>query len=138
MTKTNVFSVNIVTPDGNVFNNENVLLAVLNTQNGELGIMANRIPVIAALKIDRAKFQIQGQKDYETFAVNGGFAEFSDNILSIVAPSAENSKTIDVHRADVAKSRAEQRVNAAKTADERRRAEVALARAINRINTSKI
>jgi F-type H+-transporting ATPase subunit epsilon len=133
---TNTIQAVIVTPDGTEFDNSKVSLAVLTTTNGELGIMTNRLPVVASLKIDSAKFQIGN--DTENFAINGGFAEFSNNVLTIVAPSAENAKTIDITRAEQAKTRAEKKANSAKNADERKRAQVALARAINRINTSKL
>lgn len=131
----NVFTTTIVTPDGQVLDNPNIDLAVLKTTDGEIGIMANRLALVAALKISEARFH-DGNK-VETFAINGGFAEFSNNQLTIVSPSAENAKNIDVHRAELAKQRAEQSAKSAKSADDRRRAEIALARAINRINTSK-
>ncbi|MDR0899804.1 MAG: F0F1 ATP synthase subunit epsilon [Lactobacillaceae bacterium] len=135
-TATKTLQVTIVTPDGTAFDSQRVDMAVLATTDGEVGIMANRLPLVAALKIDQARFHIGD--DTEVYAVNGGFAEFSDNLLTIVAPSAEDSRDIDVHRAEAARLRAEKRAQAAQTADDRKRAEVALARAINRINTSKL
>ena len=66
--------------------------------------------------------------------------EVRDNIVSIIADSAERERDIDVPRAERAKQRAERIIQEAKenaNSDELRRATVALHRAINRINVSK-
>ncbi|USS86840.1 F0F1 ATP synthase subunit epsilon [Fructilactobacillus cliffordii] len=134
----NVLTVSIVTPDGPVYTNENCSLAVVQTQSGDLGIMANHIPVIAALQIAPAEFKNQdGQSD--TIAVNGGFVEFSNNELTIVADSAERKDQIDVDRANSAKERAQREIEEANSkhdADTMKRAEVELRRALNRINVA--
>ncbi|MDN6899404.1 F0F1 ATP synthase subunit epsilon [Oenococcus sicerae] len=135
-TTKNKFTANIVTPDGTVYDEKDISLAVLDTPVGELGIMANHIPAVVALKISQMRIHRGDHEDLYT--VNGGFAEFSGNVLTVVADSAENSRDIDVSRAQAAEERAKTRASNAKTSDERARAQVALARAINRINTSKI
>ena len=73
-------------------------------------------------------------------AVNGGILEVRDNVVTIIADSAERERDIDVPRAERAKRRAEELIAEAKAhddVDELRRATVALHRAINRINVSK-
>lgn len=134
-----VLTVSIVTPDGNVYENEQAKLLIVKTQLGELGIMANHVPVIASLAVDEARVQsVSGEKEDEV-AVNGGFVEFSNNVATIVADSAEKQGDIDVDRAQNAKKRAEARIEKANEShdnDELARAEVALRRAINRINVA--
>ena len=75
--------------------------------------------------------------DHENhIAVNGGFMEFSNNVASIVADSAERERNIDLSRAQRAKERAEKAIaeaNAKHDVDSVRRAQVALQRAVNRI-----
>ncbi|MCP0885954.1 F0F1 ATP synthase subunit epsilon [Ligilactobacillus sp. WILCCON 0076] len=129
--------VNIVTPDGSVYENSTSLV-VCKTTVGEIGIMPNHIPTLAALAIDRVRVQTTEEK-FDEIAVSGGFMEFSDNTLSIVASSAEKREDIDTNRAQRAKERAEKRIEEAKqthNVDELRRAEVSLRRAINRISIS--
>lgn len=132
-----VLTVSIVTPDGKVYDGQTSLL-VVKTTTGELGIMPNHVPVIASLAVDEARvLRDDGNKD--EIAVNGGFIEFSDNVATIVADSAEKQGDIDVTRAEGARKRAEERIRKAKEAqdsDSMRRAEVALRRAINRINVA--
>lgn len=128
-------TVNIVTPDGVVFARDAVKLAVINTISGAIGVMANHQPIVSALKIDSIKVTFADSDD-EYIAVNGGFAEFSSNTLTVVAESAETAEAIDVQRAESAKQRAEQHISHANEVhdpNELARAEVALARAVNRI-----
>ena len=46
----NTLRLNIVTPNGSVYEREDVEMAVLQTTAGEMGIMYGHIPTVAALK----------------------------------------------------------------------------------------
>ena len=105
-----LLTVNVVTPDGVVYDNTTDL-AVCKTTLGEVGIMPNRVPLLA-----------------------------SNNVLSVVASAAERKENIDASRAERARARAEKRIATAKethNVDDLRRAEVSLRRAMNRLNISK-
>ena len=70
--------------------------------------------------------------------VSGGFAEVSDNKLSILAESAERGEDIDTARANAARERAEARL-AAKTAEtDMLRAHLALQRAVERLHIASL
>ncbi|WP_407887445.1 F0F1 ATP synthase subunit epsilon [Levilactobacillus sp. N40-8-2] len=131
-----VLSVSIVTPDGRVYEDDGELL-VIKTKLGQLGIMPNHVPVISSLEVDEVRVKHDGEED--EIAVNGGFLEFSDNVATIVADSAERQDDIDVGRAESARARAQAAIKKAQDAhdeDTLARAEVALRRAINRINVA--
>lgn len=132
-------TVNIVTPDGVVYDHHANLI-VANTISGNIGIMSNHEPIIAPLKIDEVRVKRVDSPDHEdSIAVNGGFLEFSNNLVSIVANSAERAINIDLRRAKYAKEKAEKRIQTAKekhNVDDLNRAEVSLRKAINRINVS--
>ncbi|MCH5464708.1 F0F1 ATP synthase subunit epsilon [Levilactobacillus tujiorum] len=131
-----VLSVSIVTPDGRVYEHDGELL-VIKTKLGQLGIMPNHVPVISSLEVDEVRIKHDGEED--EVAVNGGFLEFSDNVATIVADSAERQDDIDVGRAESARDRAQAAIKKAQEehdADTLARAEVALRRAINRINVA--
>ncbi|AQW22257.1 F0F1 ATP synthase subunit epsilon [Lentilactobacillus curieae] len=137
MADNSVITVSIVTPDGKVYDHSADML-VVSTKAGQLGIMANHLPVIATLAVDETRVKYDDKED--SIAVNGGFLEFSNNTATIVADSAECSDDIDVARAESARKRAEQRIAEAQQAhdkDSLLRAQVALRRAVNRINTAK-
>ncbi|GKT03992.1 F0F1 ATP synthase subunit epsilon [Furfurilactobacillus sp. WILCCON 0119] len=129
-------TVTIVTPDGTCYENDQATMFVAKTTNGEIGILPNHVPLIAALEIDEIRVK-HDSSDEDEIAVNGGFVEFSDNVATIVADSAEQQSDIDITRAESARTRAQNAIQHAQQVHdtaELRRAEVALRRAINRIN----
>ena len=138
-TATHGITVQIVTPAGEVYNESGIDIAVVNTQGGQVGIMAKHVPMLAALTID--ELIVKRGNDQESLAVNGGIAEFSNDTLTVVADSAETSDVIDVSRAESAKERAEARLAHAQDDNndaELRRARIALMRAVNRIHVAAL
>ncbi len=132
-----VMTVNIVTPNGLVYDHH-ANLVVVKTTTGDMGIMANHEPVVAPLVIGEVRVRrIDNPGHEDVIAVNGGFMEVANNITSIVADSAERARDIDLNRAQAARQRAERRIEEAKAhldTDDLQRAQVALQRAINRIH----
>ncbi|HLQ40719.1 MAG TPA: F0F1 ATP synthase subunit epsilon [Tetragenococcus sp.] len=133
-------TVNVVTPNGVVYD-QKARFVVAKTINGELGILANHAPIIAPLIIDEVRITGTASDEQVNYiAVNGGVMEVRDNVVTIIADSAEKARDIDISRAQRAKQRAQEKIAAAKKQsdiDAQRRAEVALHRALNRINVSK-
>ena len=134
-----VMTVNVVTFSGVVYHHHASFL-VVRTESGELGILPNHEALIAPLVIDEVKIRRTYSDTHIDFiAVNGGIVEIRENVITIIANSAERERNIDVSRAERAKLRAEKLIQKAKEEkdqSELRRAEVALHRAINRINVS--
>lgn len=108
------------------------------TREGEIGILPGHINLIAPLKVSELKVRrVDDDNHVDWIAVNGGIIEIKDNVVTIVADSAERERDIDVSRAERAKLRAERAIEVAKQEhrpDEVQRAQVALRRALNRIN----
>ncbi len=124
--------VNIVTPDGPVYDSE-VNMIIANTTSGEIGVLPGHIPMVAPLKVGAIRLKKEGQLDI--VAVSGGFIEVRPDQVSILAQSAEVSTTIDLDRAKEAVKRAEERLNLSQQDDvDFKRAELSLKRAMNRIN----
>lgn len=136
MADSNVLTVNIVTPDGLVYNHH-ANMVVVKTTAGELGLMAKHEPIVAPLVIGEVRVRRVDNPGHEdAIAVNGGFMEMANNVASIVADSAERERDIDLSRAEAARTRAQRRIEEAKAhddTDDLERAQVALRRAINRI-----
>ena len=62
MDESGVFQVNIVTPDGQVYSQQSRRL-VARATDGDLGILANHLPIIATLQIaERAEKRIEKAK----------------------------------------------------------------------------
>ena len=130
-------TVQIVTPDGLIYDHHAAFVSV-KTIDGELGILPRHINTIAVLEVDQVKVRrVDDDKHIDWIAVNGGIIEIADNVITIVADSAERERDIDISRAERAKLRAEHEIEEAHDKhliDQERRAKIALQRAINRIN----
>ena len=132
-------TVQVITPNGNCYDHHAYFI-LLSTVDGELGVLPNMIPTIASLKIDELKVRrIDDEKHVDWISINGGIAEVRNNLVTIVADSAERERNIDVTRAESAKRRAESELQEAENkrdVDAAKRAEVALHRALNRLRVS--
>ena len=130
-------NVQIVTPDGLVYDHHASFVSV-RTLDGEMGILPRHENMIAVLAVDEVKVKrIDDDTHVNWIAVNGGIIEVVDNVITIVADSAERARDIDISRAERAKLRAEKALEEAKdqhSVEMERRAKIALQRAINRIN----
>jgi len=122
-------NVQIVTPDGLVYDHHAAFVSV-KTIDGELGILPHHINTIAVLAVDQVKVRrVDDDKHIDWIAVNGGIIEVADNVITIVADSAERARDIDISRAERAKLRAEKAIEEAKdqhSVDMERRAKIAL------------
>ena len=132
-------TVQVITPNGICYDHHGYFI-LLSTVDGELGVLPNMIPTIASLKIDELKVRrIDDEKHVDWISINGGIAEVRNNLVTIVADSAERERDIDVTRAECAKRRAESELQEAENkrdVDAAKRAEVALHRALNRLRVS--
>ena len=132
-----MMTVQIVTPDGLKYDHH-ANFVLVKTTDGELGIMTNHENIIAPLDVHEMKVRrIDDDSHVDCIAVNGGIIEVQNNLITIVADSAERERDIDVSRAERAKLRAERDIQEAEAQhriDEVQRAKIALQRALNRIN----
>ena len=97
----------IVTPDKLVLS-QSVDYVGAPGYEGEFGILPNHIPFLTALQVGNLYYK-DGGKTYYIF-VAGGFAEISNNKVTILAEVAEIAQEIDVERARKAVERAERRM----------------------------
>ena len=119
----------IVTPDKVVVSQTVDYVGVPGIE-GEFGVLPHHIALLSALAIGDLYFRVDGKTEH--VFVSGGFAEVSDNKLSILAESA------DTARANAARERAEARL-AAKTAEtDMLRAHLALQRAVERLHIASL
>lgn len=131
--------VNIVTPAGIVYNHR-AKSVIAKAVDGEIGILANHMPIIVPLTIHAVRVQRVSVDTEDWIAVNGGVMEVRDNVCSIIADSAERARDIDVERAFEAKQRAEEELHKTEAIENNshsKRAEISLRKAVNRITVSK-
>lgn len=133
-----LFMVNIVTPDGLIFSHHSSIVE-MRAIDGQRSIMYNHLPILTPLAIGEIKVKRRREMNgvVNHIAVSGGYFEFSNNVATIIADSAERAGNIDVSRAEAARKRAESAMKKAKASHDQRslqRAQVALRRAVNRIS----
>lgn len=76
---------------------------------GGFEVKVNHAPILSTLDIGKVRIRHTDNPD-EMYAVSGGFLEFNDNKLTLLAEAAESQDEIDVERAREAKKRAEERL----------------------------
>lgn len=129
------FMLEIVSPEERLLKDE-VQFVVVPEITGELGVLRNHAPMIAALNIGVLRYT-DANGAIKKMAVSGGFMEVNANEARVLAETAEIGSQIDLLRAKAARERAEKRI-AAKAEDTNMvRAQMALQRAIARIKASE-
>ena len=127
----NTLQLEVVTPDKQVVS-QAVDYVSAPCVEGEFGVLPNHVNLLSALATGDLRFNADG-KIRHVF-ISGGFAEVSDNTVTVLAEAAELAEDINQDRAQASKDRAEKRL--AETAEkvDISRAEASLQRAVTRLN----
>ncbi len=119
-----IIKLKIITPERVVYESE-IFQATLPTQSGEVTILPNHRSYIAALKPGEIITKKENNSDEVSLAVAGGFVEFHDNTLVVLADEAQLAQEINVEKVEKAKKRAEDIKNKVIQTDEMEYARVA-------------
>lgn len=125
------FKLNIISPERPFFEGEAEFLEFTSTE-GELGVYAQHIPLTTIL--EPCVMKIHSDGEVKKAAILGGFVEILKDKITVLAEDAQWPGDIDKARAEAARKRAEDRLNAKQEGVDMVRAEAALKRAIARIN----
>lgn len=120
----------IITNEKVVFD-EQVDEVYTKTVDGEIGILKNHVPIMAALDIGITKAVTSGKT--EIFTTMGGVLQFKDDEALILTSVAERGSEIDVMRAEEALKRAKARLAEVDAEIDAKRAQAAVARALVRL-----
>jgi F-type H+-transporting ATPase subunit epsilon len=124
----------VITPEGVLVSQEVDMVIVPGTE-GEFGVLPDHIKFLSGIVAGELRFYHGGASEY--MAVSSGFAEVSNNRVSIITDAAEKAGDIDIERARRARDRARERMEKEKDPADFLRAEVALKRAISRIKVAE-
>ncbi|MFZ2226048.1 MAG: ATP synthase F1 subunit epsilon [Candidatus Moraniibacteriota bacterium] len=114
----------IVTSEKTVFEDD-VDQATFETTDGQITILPNHRSYITSLKSGEAMIKKKGEEVF--LSISGGFIEFHDNTLIVLADTAERAEEIDLKRAEEARARAEELKDKAISMDDEEYARVAAA-----------
>lgn len=123
----------IITHERVVFD-EDVDEIYTKTNDGEIGILKNHVPLMTALDIGVTKAVKDGNVKF--FTTMGGVFQFKDDEALILTTTAESGDEIDVTRAKEALTRAQAKLAEAEAEADAKRAEAAMARAMARLKAT--
>jgi len=102
---------------------------------GEFGVLPDHSPLLTTLKVGDLTYKQGGQTFH--VAVNWGYVEVEDNVMTVLVETAEPADQIDVERAKAALSRAEEALKKLTSDDkEFKIMEAALERALIRVQVA--
>lgn len=101
------FKFEVVTPE-RVFYSDEVDMIVFNREDGEMGVMADHMPMLVA--VDIGVLRIMKGEEVLKAAIGEGFIEITDSGVSAIVDTAEWPDEIDLDRAEKAKKRAEDKL----------------------------
>ncbi|WYJ06707.1 ATP synthase F1 subunit epsilon [Opitutia bacterium KCR 482] len=93
----------IITPDGVVWHNDNVESITLPTTSGEIQILAGHIPLITMLEAGGVGAVINGRE--EDIAIDRGYARIMGDTVSVLTEAAVDVEHLDM--GDIEKARAQ-------------------------------
>ena len=102
---------------------------------GEIGVLPDHSPLLTTLKVGELTYKQGGQVFH--VAVNWGYVEVEDNVMTVLVETAEPADQIDLERAKAALGRAEEALKTLSSDDkEFKIMEAALERALIRVQVA--
>lgn len=98
--------IQVVTPDGPVYEQENIEFVQIPTKEGIIGIYEDHESIITLLDVGEVVVRCEERTD--SLSVSTGIAEVHSNTIRILADTAERAEKIDVTRAEEALKRAQE------------------------------
>lgn len=128
------FHLQIVTPDGLMFDGKSQRIIVRTTE-GDVGIMKGHSDYLSPISVGRMSVKME-DGELKNAACSGGILSVKGGITRVVADTFEWAEDIDVSRAKIAKEKAEQKLKKASDYEEKA-AEIKLKRAVTRIRVGE-
>ena len=102
---------------------------------GEFGVLPDHTSLLTTLKVGELTYK-QGSETFSV-AVNWGYVEVEDNVMTVLVETAEPADQIDVERAKAALTRAEEALKNLSSEDKQFKImEAALERAVIRVQVA--
>lgn len=97
----------VVTPDKEFYSAE-VDMIIFRSSEGDVGVYYDHTPIVTTLTSGTALIKEDGQEKRAVF--HNGFAEITEEAVTILTDAAEWDYEIDIERAMAARERAEKRI----------------------------
>ncbi|MGH2585354.1 MAG: F0F1 ATP synthase subunit epsilon [Dehalococcoidia bacterium] len=96
----------IVTAEREVLREDGLDAVIAPGSEGQLGILPRHAPLMTML--EPGELRARRGADETVIAISGGFLEVRDDVVTVLADTAEQAEEIDIERAQAARARAEQ------------------------------
>ena len=104
-----IFTVEVLTPEGEVFNGDVIQLST-RTVTGEIGVLANHVPILAALTPNLLRLKIS-ESETKRFAQTHGTLQVFANHAQVLLEEAIPPEELDAPALEKEKEDAEARLN---------------------------
>lgn len=105
-------SLEIVTPDGVAWKNDDVQSVTLPTTSGEIEVLAGHIPLITILSEGAVGVVVNGHEN--DIAIDRGYARVIGDVVSVLTEAAVNVENIDMRDIEEAKANAQKAIEEAR------------------------
>jgi F-type H+-transporting ATPase subunit epsilon len=135
MASRNTLYVEVVTAERELYNGEADLVSAPGSE-GRLGILPRHAPLLTTLAPGELRIRLAGAE--EPLFVSSGFLEVYENMVTVLADTAEHAEEINQARAEEARRRAEERLQHVESESERAALQAALERAVARLRVAEV
>lgn len=129
------FALSVVAPDREVVA-EQVTSVVAPGTSGYFGVMADHLPLVAALKPGLLEY-LDGNNQRHFVYVGGGFVEVRSNRMTVLADEASRARDIDLSRAEADLETARRALRGEETTLTEEQAVTEMEKAIQRIRAAR-
>ena len=133
-----MYRLEVVTPTGVVFSGENIYQTVINTADGEIGILENHMLLLTNVLPGKLRIEKEGG-DVEEYAVTFGTIDITGDKVIVLVEEAYKIDEIDIEREKQLLEEAQENLNKeGLTEEERKRYEKQKFRAETLLNLAKV
>lgn len=128
------YRLEVITPE-RVFFDDTVEMVIIETSDGQLGVMAGHVPMVAPIKIGVIKIKQNGE--WREASIDEGYMEITPQETIVMSHSAEWPEEIDEKRAREEYERAQEKLRQKRSMEEYHQSKASLARAMARLRVKK-
>lgn len=130
----NQFKLKLISPEGVKYETDAVEVS-LPTPEGQISILPNHTPLISMLAAGEIKVRINGKENI--LVTEGGVVEVANNVVKVLADTAEDLDSLDQLKIEQAKKQAENLLSTTRDDIEHAEAAAQLERQIAKLNILK-
>lgn len=130
----NTFKLKLISPEGKKFESD-ASEVTLPTPLGQITILPDHMPLISLLAPGEILLKVNGKENF--LVTEGGIVEIANNVVKVLADTAEELASLDQLKIEEAKKQAEKIIANSKNDVDRADAEAHLERQLTKLNILK-